>query len=121
MQYANIDVVDSEDKKLTVNKKDYLVPGDLPFKFMINVIKWSKVFEKDPSNIEGMEKFANAIYKILKIRQPDLKEDTVTGWGLNKLVSIYSFIIGGITPEETLKTIQSKKVDVKVDVKKKAE
>ena len=113
--YANLDKIASEDKEVELNGKVYLLPGDVPVRNMVTALKFSQVLSEDPTNLEAIDKFILALFDIMKIKQPDLKEIDFK-ISFKQAVALFSYIYANITPEETVKSMEAEK-----EVKKKAE
>ncbi len=109
VKYTNLDVIDPDDREFIFNKKKFFIPGDIPVKIMCDTLKCSQAVMNKPTDTILIDKFVIALWGILKIRQPDLKKEFMEKSGFKKLVALFSYIYGEITPEETLANIEKAK------------
>lgn len=115
-QYADLDILCSPDKEIMLDKKMYKIPGDLSTKMAIELLNISQKFanvENEASNINDIgntyKQFIDVIYKILKIKHPDLEYDYFDSiMTIKKAVAFYNFVQNNITPQDTLKMIDEK-------------
>ena len=110
VEYADLDKLRPDDRVIKVNKTPYKIPGRIPVKYVLDIMKYSKSMnsENTDERIQGMENYVDAVYNIFKIRNPNLKsEDFSKMIDFNEAVAIANYLCGNINPEETIKSICS--------------
>lgn len=69
MKVLNLDAIVSEDKRVTIGGKDYIIPGDLPVSTMFKSLDNNNSVEKNPNDPRNLKRAFEELADILNIRQ----------------------------------------------------
>ena len=77
MQVLNLDKLRPEDKAVTINGREYIIPGKAPVSVWLDIVKSQQ--ELSEGKIEAAEKLVRAMWLMFRARQPELSFDEFSG------------------------------------------
>lgn len=75
MEVVNIDEVIPKDKEFTLAGKTYKLPGSLPVRRMLELMRFSQRLEKDETDVEAFEGSINTVASIVAIKNKGMDMD----------------------------------------------
>lgn len=72
MKIQNITELMPEDKGFELDGKTYILPGSVPLRKMLKLMKYSQLLEEDATNVDAFEGAINAVGDIIAIKNPDV-------------------------------------------------
>lgn len=75
MKITNLDSLHGNDRKITLEGREWALPGDMPVRTVLRLIDLQQKMEETPTDLNIWEQQLEIVYKALKLRQPELKQD----------------------------------------------
>lgn len=75
MKIANIDEVLPQDKQFILGGKTYTLPGSVPVRRMLELMRYSQRLAKDTNDAEAFEGAVNTVVSIIAIKNKDVDRD----------------------------------------------
>lgn len=72
MKIQNINELLPEDKGFELNGKTYILPGSVPLRKMLKLMKYSQKLEEDATDTEAFEGAIEAVGDIVAIKNPGI-------------------------------------------------
>jgi hypothetical protein len=91
VEIYNVDKLVPEDRTLVLGGRELVVPGSLPVRFMLDVLRCSKAVQNDPTDADAVKKSIDVLYGIFSIRTKGLDREWFDD---NLSLSTYEAIIG---------------------------
>lgn len=104
MDLLNLDAVVFNDKKILFGGVEYVIPGELPLKLMLKIMRCAQEVEKEPNNIDKFEQAVDALADVFALRQafsPEKFKNVIT---VSMYIQIVNFISKAFTPMDEKKT-----------------
>jgi len=116
MKIANIDKIKKEEKMITINGRDYVIPGSLPVRLQLQMFSISDRMSTEKMSEKLIDDSLGALLSILKIKNSvEIKE--IEDISMEQFVAALNFIIADKSVEETAAIFeQSQTGDVKKNI-----
>jgi len=110
MKITNLDSLNSEDQKIILDGKEWLIPGELPVDVVLQLIGLQQEIGEKPTDFDLWEKQYNIILNIFQKRQPELTfselKDMITARQTGALLAVFMNSLGQAEmSEEEKKTV----------------
>ena len=92
MKIVNIDEILPQDKTFILGHKTYILPGSVPVRRMLNLMRFSQRLTTDNNDADAFEGAVNEVAAIVAIKTPDFDResllDAMTPEAYQKIVEI---------------------------------
>ena len=113
MRILNLDEIVSEDKEVTIGKKKYIIPGDLPVDVMLKLIDNSGKLQENSMDVKALQDGVDLLIGIFQLENNADISEIRKHLTMNRYMKLMSFVFGGVeddgkksdTPSETDKNI----------------
>jgi len=116
MKIANIDKIKKEEKMITINGRDYVIPGSLPVRLQLQMFSISDRMSTEKMSEKLIDDSLGALLSILKIKN-SVEIKKIEDISMEQFVAALNFIITDKSVEETTAIFeQSQTGDVKKNI-----
>lgn len=106
-KYADLDVLVPDERKVKLAGKEYIIPGSLPVKKMIEALKYGQKIADGDFSGDNIDNFLKVLFSILKIKNTNISyEEFVNSITLEQAVAFFNFLYAGIEPQQTQELIE---------------
>lgn len=102
MKLLNLDQLIKEDRAVTLNGIDYIIPADLNLETMLKITKTAQEIAADPQNVEKLDAGIRAVYEVFGIKQKVKMtfEEFKNLIGIAQYATLVEFITGQLDEAE---------------------
>jgi len=106
-KYADLDVLVPDKRKIKLSGKEYIIPGSLPVKKMIEALKYGQKIADGDFSGDNIDNFLKVLYDIIVIKNKDITyEEFVNSITLEQSIAFFNFLYAGIEPQRTQELIE---------------
>lgn len=98
MKILNVDLLKEEEKKVTLNGIEYVIPADMPVKIMLRMMKNSSDLQENSQDAELLEESVRIIYDLFRTKTPGIEWESFD-MSIAQYVKIVNFI-GNVSDED---------------------
>jgi hypothetical protein len=106
MKVLNLDALVPSDKIVTINEKDYRIPGSIPLKHALELSAMLNKVQNDKNDTESMGRVINTLYDIFSIKNKIDKDKFFNAMTISHFQALMEFMF---MDKEQIGTMDEKK------------
>ena len=99
MEILNLDDIIKEDREVKFNGKTFTVPGDIPVRLSLRLVKLSQEMQKDAHDEAIIERACDIFTEIFRQKEKDFDKSVLNSLSMKQYHALMTFMFG-VKPED---------------------